>query len=169
MGAALHNGCTTARNTNGNIGPQRSTTRHHTPPQQPQHKQQYTRSISTTPLLFGCSAPQQVQRYVTGAALRNGCSATQQVQRYTTGAALHNGCTTARNPNGNTGPQRSTTRHHTPPQQPQHKQQYTRSVSTTPLLFGCSATQQVQRYTTGAAPHGGCSPLTRTSLPEKHD
>ena len=35
---------------------------------------------------------------------------------------------------------------------------YTRSVGITPLLFGCSAPQRVQRYVTGAAPHNGCSP-----------
>ena len=30
---------------------------------------------------------------------------------------------------------------------------YTRSVGITPLLFGCSAPQRVQRHATGAAPH----------------
>ena len=100
----------------------------------------------------------RVQRPTTGAAPRNRCSAPQRVQRYVTGAALHNGCTTARNPNGSSGPQRSTTPHHTPPQQAQHKQQYTRSVGITPLLFGCSAPQQVQRPTTGAAHRNGCLP-----------
>ena len=125
---------------------------------------QQTASIA---LVFKRAAPDPsaLHPFCSGAAPRNRCSATQRVQRYVMGAALHNGCTTARNPNGNIGPQRSTTRHHTPPQQPQHKQQYTRSVSTTPLLFGCSATQRVQHHTTGAAPHGGCSPLTRTPPP----
>ncbi len=99
----------------------------------------YTRSVGITPLLFGCSAPQRVQRYVTGAANHNRHTATQHS-------------------NGSSGRQRSTTPHHTPPQQAQHKQQYTRSVGITPLLFGCSAPQQVQRPTTGAAHRNGCLP-----------
>ena len=142
------------------------------PSQQAQHKQQYTRSVGITPLLFGCSAPQQVQRYVTGAALIT----STPPHETPTGAANHNRHTatqhsngTARNQaptatqhsNGSSGPQRSTTRHHTPPQQAQHKQQCTRSVGITPLLFGCSAPQRVQRPTTGAAPHNGCSATQR--------
>ena len=38
---------------------------------------------------------------------------------------------------------------------------YTRSVGITPLLFGCSAPQRVQRHATGAAPHNGCSATQR--------
>ena len=117
--------------------------------------------------------PSALHPFCSGAAPHNGCSATQRVQRHTTGTANHNRHTatqhsngTARNQaptatqhsNGSSGPQRSTTRHHTPPQQAQHKQQCTRSVGITPLLFGCSAPQRVQRHATGAAPRNGCLP-----------
>ena len=121
----------------------------------------------------------RVQRPTTGAALRNGCSAPQRVQRYVTGAAPHNRYSEPQQAHGHTALQRDsaqssanrhtalqreqwpTTERNTPPQQPQHKQQCTRSVGITPLLFGCSAPQRVQRPTTGAAPHNGCSATQR--------
>ena len=149
MGAALRNGCSATQRVHHGTKPQREhrpTTEHNTPP--------HTTTTAATqaavhPIRKHYTPSVRVQRYVTGAALRNGCSATQRVHHGTKPQREH----------------RPTTERNTPPQQPQHKQQYTRSVSTTPLLFGCSAPQRVQRYTTGAAPHGGCSPLTRTPPP----
>ena len=43
-----------------------------------------------------------------------------------------------------------------PPQQAQHKQQYTRSVGITPLLFGCSATQRMPSER--LVPRATCAP-----------
>ena len=118
----------------------------------------YTRSVGITPLLFGCSAPQQVQRYVTGAALITSAPPHETP----TGAAPRNQAPTAtQHSNGSSGPQRSATHHHnrhntsrnTPDPSALHP-----FCSGAALRNGCSATQRVQRHATGAAPRNGCLP-----------
>ena len=117
---------------------------------------QQTASIA---LVFKRAAPDPsaLHPFCSGAALHNRCSATQRVQRYTTGAALHNGCSATQRVHHGTKPQREhrpTTEHNTPP--------HTTTTAATqaavhPIRKHYTPSVRVQRHTTGAALHNGCS------------
>ena len=123
------------------------------PSQQAQHKQQYTRSVGITPLLFGCSEPQRVQRYVTGAAPHNRYSEPQQAHGHT---ALQRDSAQS-SANRHTALQREqwpTTEHNTPPHAITTG---TTQAAVHPIRKHYTPSVRVQRHTTGAAPHNGCS------------
>ena len=101
----------------------------------------YTRSVGITPLLFGCSAPQQVQRYVTGAALITSAPPHETP----TGAAPRNRHTATQHSNGSSGRQRSATHH--------HNSRNTSSSAPDPSAL--------HPFCSGAAPHNGCSATRR--------